>query len=104
MQGRKILTVTAALLSGMTLCYAAPAWAQESVSVYGRAINARTELVRFADLDLSATSDQTRLHLTFKQHNLVTVTDPHTGFRGGETIKIQPDKPLFFDAAGMRIA
>jgi multiple sugar transport system ATP-binding protein len=48
--------------------------------------------------------DQTRLHLTFKQHNLVTVTDPHTGFRGGETIKIQPDKPLFFDAAGMRIA
>jgi multiple sugar transport system ATP-binding protein len=47
--------------------------------------------------------DQTRLHLSFKKHTLVTVTDPHTGLRGGDTIKIQPDKPLYFDAAGMRL-
>lgn len=47
--------------------------------------------------------DQTRLHLSFKTHNLVTVTDAHTGFKGGETVKIQPSKPLYFDAAGMRL-
>nr|WP_276553790.1 ABC transporter ATP-binding protein [Shinella kummerowiae] len=47
--------------------------------------------------------DQTRLHLSFKMHNLITVTDAHTELKGGETIKIQPDKPLFFDAAGMRL-
>lgn len=48
--------------------------------------------------------DQTRLHLTLKRHDLVTVTDAHTRLRGGETIKIQPSRPLYFDAAGMRIA
>jgi len=48
--------------------------------------------------------DQTRLHLTFRKHNLITVTDAHTPLRGGETIKIQPLKPLYFDAAGMRLA
>lgn len=47
--------------------------------------------------------DQTRLHLSFKTHNLVTVTDAHTEFKGGETVKIQPSKPLYFDAAGMRL-
>lgn len=47
--------------------------------------------------------DQTRLHLTFKKHNLITVTDAHTELKGGETIKIQPNKPLYFDAAGMRL-
>jgi multiple sugar transport system ATP-binding protein len=47
--------------------------------------------------------DQTRLHLSFKNHTLVTVTDPHTGLRGGDTIKIEPHKPLYFDAAGMRL-
>ncbi|MBT1155921.1 ABC transporter ATP-binding protein [Aminobacter anthyllidis] len=48
--------------------------------------------------------DQTRLHLTLKRHDLVTVTDPHTPLRGGETIRIQPSRPLYFDAAGIRIA
>ncbi|MBV7520892.1 ABC transporter ATP-binding protein [Ensifer sp. ENS12] len=48
--------------------------------------------------------DQTRLHLTFRKHDLITVTDAHTPLRGGETIKIQPLKPLYFDAAGMRLA
>ncbi|KQV37653.1 MULTISPECIES: ABC transporter ATP-binding protein [unclassified Rhizobium] len=47
--------------------------------------------------------DQTRLHLSFKTHNLITVTDAHTEFKGGETVKIQPRKPLYFDAAGMRL-
>ncbi|CAN7404582.1 ABC transporter ATP-binding protein [Aminobacter sp. LjRoot7] len=48
--------------------------------------------------------DQTRLHLTLKRHDLVTVTDAHTSLRGGETIRIQPSRPLYFDAAGMRLA
>ena len=47
--------------------------------------------------------DQTRLHLTFKRHDLITVTDTHTPLRGGETIRIQPSRPLYFDAAGMRL-
>lgn len=47
--------------------------------------------------------DQTRLHLLFKTHDLITVTDAHTELRSGETIKIQPEKPLYFDAAGLRV-
>ena len=63
MQGRKTLTVTAALLSAMTLCHAAPVAAQEPpVVVYGEAINARSERIAFADLDLASLDDQKRLH------------------------------------------
>ena len=63
MQGRTPLTVIAALLSGMTLCYASPAAAQEApVVVYGEAINAQTERVQFADLNLASARDQSRLH------------------------------------------
>ena len=63
MQGRTPLTVIAALLSGMTLCYASPASAQEPpLVVYGEPINARTERVAFADLDLASARDLNRLH------------------------------------------
>lgn len=63
MQGRTPLTVIAALLSGMTVCYASPAAAQEPpVVVYGEAINAQTERVEFADLNLASARDQSRLH------------------------------------------
>jgi len=48
--------------------------------------------------------DQTRLHLVFRNLNLVTVTDPHSGLRHGDIVKIQPNRPLYFDAAGMRVA
>ncbi|WP_457585101.1 ABC transporter ATP-binding protein [Ensifer canadensis] len=48
--------------------------------------------------------DQTRLHLSFKRNDLITVTDAHTRLKSGDTVKIQPDKPLYFDAAGMRLA
>ena len=63
MQGRKTLTVIAALLSGMTLCYGSPAAAQEpeTVAVYGEA-DARSERVAFADLNLASESGQSRLH------------------------------------------
>jgi multiple sugar transport system ATP-binding protein len=47
--------------------------------------------------------DQTRLHLSFRNHDLVTVTEAHTALRNGDIVKIQPDKPLYFDADGMRV-
>ena len=48
--------------------------------------------------------DQTRLHLSFKNHDLVTVTNAHTELQSGDVLKIQPDKPYFFDADGARIS
>lgn len=62
MHGQKALTVVAALLSGMTLCYAATASAQEApVFVYGDASGARTERVAFADLNLASAAGKARL-------------------------------------------
>ncbi len=47
--------------------------------------------------------DQTRLHLTLGPHNLITLTEPHTALKPGETLKIRPHNPLWFDATGNRI-
>lgn len=47
--------------------------------------------------------DQTRLHLSFKNHDLVTVTDAHTRLRSGDIVKIEPYKPFYFGADGARI-
>jgi len=46
--------------------------------------------------------DQTRLHLAFRGHEIVTVADPHTGLRPGDTLKIRPERPYYFDATGQR--
>lgn len=63
MHGQKPLTVVAALLSGMTLCYAATASAQEApVFVYGDSSGAKSERVAFADLDLASATGKARLH------------------------------------------
>lgn len=48
--------------------------------------------------------DQTRLHLVFRNHDLVTVTDAHTTLTHGDMVKIQPRNPLYFDASGARLA
>ncbi len=48
--------------------------------------------------------DQTRLHLTLDGHDIVTLTDPHGGLAPGDDVKIEPRDPLYFDAAGARIA
>jgi multiple sugar transport system ATP-binding protein len=48
--------------------------------------------------------DQTRLHLTFRGSDLITVTDPHTPLSHGDMVPIQPRNPFFFDATGARIA
>tara|TARA_R100001143_G_scaffold62663_1_gene66536 strand:+ start:24102 stop:25097 length:996 start_codon:yes stop_codon:yes gene_type:complete len=47
--------------------------------------------------------DQTRLHLTLKGHNLITVTDAHTALTNDSILKIQPQDPLYFDANGIRV-
>lgn len=47
--------------------------------------------------------DQTRLHLSFKKFDIVTVTDAHTPLEVGDIVKIQPDAPFYFDADGSRL-
>jgi len=47
--------------------------------------------------------DQTRLHLSFHNHDLVTVTGAHTALKTGDIVKIQPERPFYFDATGARI-
>ncbi|OYW59502.1 MAG: ABC transporter ATP-binding protein [Rhodobacterales bacterium 32-66-7] len=47
--------------------------------------------------------DQTRLHLTLGAHDLITLTEPHTTLKPGETLLIRPDAPLWFGADGNRI-
>jgi len=47
--------------------------------------------------------DQTRLHLSFSDHDLITVTDAHTPLKSGDIVKIQPEKPFYFDADGARL-
>jgi multiple sugar transport system ATP-binding protein len=47
--------------------------------------------------------DQTRLHLSFRNHDLITVTDAHTALKSGDIVKIQPNRPFYFDATGARI-
>ena len=48
--------------------------------------------------------DQTRLHLTFKSHDLITVTDPHTNLKEGDIVRISPRQPFYFAADGARVA
>jgi multiple sugar transport system ATP-binding protein len=47
--------------------------------------------------------DQTRLHLSFKNQDLITVTDAHTPLKSGDIVKIQPQNAFYFDATGARI-
>jgi multiple sugar transport system ATP-binding protein len=48
--------------------------------------------------------DQTRLHLSFKSHDLITVTDAHTTLAAGDIVRISPKDPFFFNADGARVA
>jgi multiple sugar transport system ATP-binding protein len=47
--------------------------------------------------------DQTRLHLTYGPHDLITLSDAHTPLRPGDSLPIRPQNPLWFDASGNRI-
>ena len=48
--------------------------------------------------------DQTRLHLDVRGHAITTLSDPHQDYAAHSTIKISPQNPLYFDAAGLRVA
>ncbi len=48
--------------------------------------------------------DQTRLHLRYQGHVLVTVADPHSRLETGDAVTIRPENPLYFDPQGARIA
>jgi multiple sugar transport system ATP-binding protein len=47
--------------------------------------------------------DHTRLHLRLGGHDIVTLTEPHSGLKAGDPIAIAPRNPLWFDSAGARI-
>jgi len=47
--------------------------------------------------------DQTRLHLSCKSHDIITVTDAHTELKPGDNVKICPRNPFYFDATGARL-
>jgi multiple sugar transport system ATP-binding protein len=48
--------------------------------------------------------DQTRLHLSFREQPLISVTDAHTPLKPGDVLRVRPENPFYFDAAGNRIA
>jgi multiple sugar transport system ATP-binding protein len=48
--------------------------------------------------------DQTRLHLHLEGHDLITLTDVHSRLEPGDKLAIKPNNPLYFDAAGARLA
>jgi len=54
-------------------------------------------------LRLEHLGDQTQLHLDLEGHRIVTLTDIHSSLQPGDTVRIQPRDPLFFDASGHRI-
>lgn len=74
-----------------------------------RYIGLRPEQIRQGDGDESRVirvehlGDQTRLHLKFRNHDLITVTDAHTRLRSGDIVQITPDAPFYFDASGARV-
>jgi multiple sugar transport system ATP-binding protein len=48
--------------------------------------------------------DQTRLHLTVAGHAVITLVDVHTDLEPGDSLRVAPQNPLYFDATGARIA
>ncbi|MBF9030044.1 ATP-binding cassette domain-containing protein [Rhodobacterales bacterium HKCCE3408] len=46
--------------------------------------------------------DETRLHLNFREHDLVTTVAAHSGLRAGDVVRIRPERPFYFDASGAR--
>jgi len=48
--------------------------------------------------------DQNHLHLEINGHPLVTLADPHSRWKAGDAVSVELTEPLYFDAAGMRIA
>jgi multiple sugar transport system ATP-binding protein len=47
--------------------------------------------------------DQNHLHMTIGGHKITTLASPMTDLQPGDRVKVELDKPLYFDAAGKRI-
>ena len=47
--------------------------------------------------------DQTRLHLSVHDHDIITLTDPQNNLAEGTTIHINAHNPIFFDTDGHRV-
>ena len=48
--------------------------------------------------------DQNHVHLQYRDRMLVTLADPHRPLEAGQEVELQLMRPLYFDAAGRRIA
>ncbi|MGA8651435.1 MAG: ABC transporter ATP-binding protein [Xanthobacteraceae bacterium] len=48
--------------------------------------------------------DQNHVHLEYRGQMLVTLADPHQPLQAGQEVELQLAAPLYFDAAGQRIA
>ncbi|MGA9324229.1 MAG: TOBE domain-containing protein, partial [Xanthobacteraceae bacterium] len=48
--------------------------------------------------------DQNHVHLEYRGRMLVTLADPHQPLEAGQDVELQLIAPLYFDAAGRRIA
>jgi multiple sugar transport system ATP-binding protein len=79
-----------------------------------RTVGARTEQLRIGTLNghgakallrrVEHLGDQNHLHLQIGEHPLVTLAEPHSCWRAGDEVSVTLDNPLYFDAAGQRLA
>lgn len=47
--------------------------------------------------------DQTRLHLSLGEFQIITLTNAHTSIEVGDVVAISPHNPIFFDTDGKRV-
>ena len=66
----------------------------------GQTINSREATVRRVE----HLGDQTRLHLTLHDQDIITLTDPQDNMTAGSTIHISAQNPIFFNAQGERVS
>lgn len=104
------VSVYAAIRLGQPRINVLPAGVFAGAPSGAETIGLRPEQIRQGDGEDSTVrrverlGDQTRLHLAFRNHDIITVTDAHTTLRDGDIVKIRPEAAFYFDAAGQRIA
>ena len=77
-------------------------------------VGARTEQLRIGTLNghgakallrrVEHLGDQNHLHLQIGDHPVVTLADPHSPWRAGDEVSVTLNNPLYFNAAGERLA
>jgi len=77
-------------------------------------VGARTEQLRIGTLNghgarallrrVEHLGDQNHLHLQIGNYPLVTLADPHSPWRAGDEVSVTLHDPLYFNAAGERLA